>query len=150
MKIKNKLLNLGFTAVVCMSFFTGTSAHAVEQTLIFPIPQQIQVTAETFIPDENLSIIVPVNAGKNDLFLARYLVHELSDKYGIAVKIEPRTDIPKNRKVVLMGKFDNPLIKEYCKDNKLDITVKNPGPDIFFLQYFHNWSINLHLSTESS
>ena len=93
------------------SFIFSVKVMAIEKTLIFPIPQQIQITNDIFILDETMSIIVPRDMSKNDIFLARFLVRELSDKYGIAVKIETRTDIPKDRKVVVMGRFDNPLIQ---------------------------------------
>ena len=107
---------------------------AIEKTLIFPLPQQIQITNDNFVPDETMSIIVPRNMSKNDIFLARFLVRELSDKYGIAVKIELRTDIPKDRKIVVMGRFDNPLIQGWCKENKLEATEKNPGAEGYILQ----------------
>jgi hypothetical protein len=106
---------------------------AIEKTLIFPLPQQIEVTNDNFILDESISIIVPPEMSKNDVFLARFLVRELSDKYGIAVKIESRSDIPENRRVVIMGKFDNPLIQGYCKENKLEISIKNPGSEGYLL-----------------
>ena len=114
-------------------FMCSIKAFAMEKTLIFPIPQQIQITGDSFVLDETMSIIVPQGMSKNDIFLARFLVRELSDKYGIAVKIELRTDIPKDKKIVVMGKFDNPLIQGYCKENKLDVTEKNPGAEGYIL-----------------
>lgn len=116
----------------------STKAWAADRTLIFPIPQQIEVTNNIFIPDETMSIIIPENFSKNDNFLARFLVRELSDKYGIAVKIETRQDIPNDRKVVVMGRFDNPLIQVYCRENKLEVTVKNPGAEGYILQVNSN------------
>jgi hypothetical protein len=107
---------------------------AADKILIFPLPQQIQLTGDIFVLDETISIVVPQNMSKNDIFLARFLVRELSDKYGVAVKIEPRTDIPKNRKTVVMGRFDNPLIQGYCKEKKLDVSDKNPGAEGYILQ----------------
>ena len=84
------------------------------EPLIFPIPQHIEVSNEIFILDETVSVILPQNAGKKDIFFANFLVRELSDKYGVALKIETLADIPKNRKVVVMGTINNPLIKKYC------------------------------------
>ncbi len=103
-------------------------------TLIFPIPKQIQITSDIFIPDETMTIIVPQNMSRNDIFLARFLVRELSDKFGIAVKIEPGMEIPKNRKIVVIGRYDNPLIQGYCKENKLEVNDKIPGPEGYILQ----------------
>ena len=107
---------------------------AIEKNLIFPIPQQMEVTDEWFVLDESVSIVIPEQSSEKDLFLARFLVRELSDKYGIAVKIEPRRNIPGGKKVVVMGTAINPLIKQYCIDNKLDLTGKDPGPEGYLLR----------------
>ncbi len=121
-------------AAFLVIFMSSIKVMAIDKTLIFPIPQQIQITSDNFVLDETMSVIVPGDMSKNDIFLARFLVRELSDKYGIAVKIESRTDIPKNRKIVVMGRFDNPLIQEYFKENKLEVTEKNPGAEGYLLQ----------------
>jgi hypothetical protein len=111
---------------------------AIEKTVIFPLPQQIQLTNDGFVIDETMSIVVPGNMSKNDIFLARFLVRELSDKYGIAVKIEQSDVIPGNRKVVVMGRFDNPLVVQYCKDNNLSVNEKSPGPEGYILEVNSN------------
>lgn len=106
----------------------------IGKTLIFPVPQQLKTTADSFILDENTLVIVPGEANKEDLFLARYLVNVLSEKYNLALKIEERPDIPDNKKAIIMGKFNNPLIKKYCKQHKIEISEKNPGPEGYLLQ----------------
>lgn len=126
------------TPVFCMLLLCSAKVLPAEKTLIFPIPQQIQVTGDKFIVDETITIIVPQNMSKNDIFLARFLVRELSDRYGKAIKIESRPDIPKNKKVVVMGRFDNPLVKASCKESKLDISEKSPGPEGYLLQVNNN------------
>ncbi len=104
-----------------------------ERPLIFPIPQQMQITDESFVIDESMLIIVPPEMSRNDIFLARFLVRELSDKFGIAVRIEQVSEIPSNRRVVLMGKFDSPMISKFCNDNKLIINKKDPGSEGYLL-----------------
>jgi len=106
---------------------------AARNTLIFPFPQQMELTGDEFVLDESVSIIVPQGKTDEDLFLARFLVRELSDKYGLAVKIESSGDIPEDRKVVVMGSVDNPLIKQYALDEKLDLTAEDPGPEGYLL-----------------
>ena len=97
------------TGIFFLLLIHTSNIDASDKILIFPIPQQMQITAEVFIPDETMSVIVPEKMSRNDIFLARFLVRELSDKYGIAIKIESRNDIPKDRKVIVMGRFDNTL-----------------------------------------
>lgn len=111
---------------------------AAEKTLIFPIPQQLELTGEEFVLDESVSIIVPGDRSENDIFLARFLVRELSDKYGIAVKIEPAASIPEGRKVVVMGAAGNPLIKQYLRENKLKLNEKSPGAEGYVLHVGSN------------
>ena len=111
---------------------------AFEKPLIFPIPQHMDVSNEIFILNETVSIVIPQNASGKDISLANFLVRELSDKYGVALKIEKLADIPKNRKVVVMGAITNPLIKKYCEENKLELTAKNPGAEGYLLQVNSN------------
>lgn len=125
-------------AVTVSPVTTTNLLVAAEKTLIFPIPQQIELSDDYFTLDESVSIIVPPVASDRDLFLARFLVRELSDKYGIALKIENLGEIPDGRKVVVMGSISNPLIKKYTKDNKLKITEKDPGPEGYFLSVSGN------------
>src|SRR4030042_4656181 len=114
-----KLRRIVFITSLC-PMLSGYSARllAIEKTLIFPIPQQMEVTDELFVLDESVSIVIPEQSSEKDLFFARFLVRELSDKYGIAVKIEPRINIPSGRKVVVMGTADNQLIKKYLIDTR--------------------------------
>lgn len=137
-KIKRAEHVIKLAVFSCILFLCSVNVQAVEKTLIFPIPQQMQITSDIFAFDESISIIVPQNMSKNDIFLARFLVRELSDKYGIALKIEPMRDIPKDRKVVVMGRFDNPLVKGYCKANNLEVSEKTPGREGYRLQVNKN------------
>ena len=109
-------------------------AAAMEKPLIFPIPQQLQLTTETFLLDESIVIATPKNAGEKDMALARLLIKELSNKYGIALKVQRTDQVPKGRKVVLMGSLLNPLVKKYCADNAIKITKENPGREGYVLQ----------------
>jgi len=123
------ILTGAFFSGLCLSSGSG----ATQKTLIFPIPQKIQLTEDSFDLDEKITIIIPQNAGKNDIFLARFLVRELSDKYGIALKIQQMPDIPVSGKFVLMGRFDNPLVSKYLKKNNLIVSEKIPGSEGYVL-----------------
>jgi len=111
---------------------------AAEQPLIFPIPQLLKVTQEAFIVDESISILVPPAASEPDINLAKALVRELSDKYGVAVKIKTTTEVPRTGRSVIMGSLNNALIRKYCSENKLELTEKKPGPEGYLLNVGNN------------
>ena len=130
--IKNQFINL--VVLFFLVTISSINVKAAERPLIFPFPQQIQLINDIFILDETVSIIVPRDMSENDIFLARFLVRELSDKYGIAVKIEQLSEIPNNRKIVVMGRFDNSLVNKYCNENNLEINGDNPGSEGYILE----------------
>jgi len=135
-KIESKKL-CRFTKTMFIVYYLcigSMKVFASETPLIFPIPQLSEVTNDNFILDEAVTIIIPPNAGKKDISLANFLVSELSDKYGLVVKIETVSDIPVSRKVVVMGTLNNPIIKKYCKENQLELTAKNPGIEGYVLR----------------
>ncbi len=120
--------------IVLFSLLRSVNVTSAERPLIFPFPQQMELTSSGFALDETMTIIVPADAARNDMFLARFLVRELSDRFGLAVRIEQVSDIPSGRKVVIMGKFDNPLVSKFCNAGKLKIDGKNPGPEGYLLE----------------
>ena len=134
-----KLHRIIFSTALCaFVFICPASVMAIEKPLIFPIPQEMEVTGESFKLDETISIIVPKDKSDEDLFLARFLVRELSDRYGIAINIESGSSIPEDRKVVVMGSIENSLIKQFSEENKLDINEKNPGAEGYVLHVSSN------------
>ncbi len=118
---------------ICLLMYGGRM-KAMDKPLIFPIPQQMQLTNDGFVLDETILIIIPPNSSEKNISLARSLVRELNDKYGIALKIEVRPDIPKNRKVIVMGTHGNPLIKKYCAEHVLNLSATNPGHEGYILE----------------
>ncbi|VAW22393.1 Beta-hexosaminidase [hydrothermal vent metagenome] len=130
---------LMLTPVICGILFTcPLKVLAIEKPIIFPIPQQLKVTQDTFTVDESISVLVPENASEYDISLARLLVRELSGKYGVALKIKRCTSIPKDGRAVLMGTIDNPLVREYCNAHKLELTEQEPGPEGYILHVKNN------------
>ncbi len=128
---------LTITAVILFNGFLSTICNGEQnkdKPLIFPFPQEMELTNNNFILDETVVIFLPGNASTSDMSLARSLVGELSAGYSIAVKIEKGSVIPAGKKVIVMGSSANPLIKRYCFDNKVQISIKRPGPEGYFLE----------------
>jgi len=101
---------------------------------IFPLPQEIQKTKDYFKLDENTLIALPKDALEQDLFLARFFVAEISDRYGFPLKIEYLQKLPLNNSIILIGAIDNSLVRAYCEQNSLKVTSQNPGPEGYFLE----------------
>lgn len=139
--MRETLLQTYFRSAVCIALFSlisGGALMSMDKPLIFPIPQQMQVTNESFVLDESILIATPKNASAKDINLARLLVKELSNKYGIALKIQSVDAIPAGKRVVLMGTLSNPLIKKYCADKKISITKQSPGSEGYVLNVTSN------------
>ncbi len=138
MKRRMNGFNMILFAILSGISGTGSAQIRVSETLIFPIPQEMQVTKDVFSLDEKVTILVPENASEKDMALARFLVGELSAKYSLALPIETGSVIPKSKKIIVMGSAGNPLIKQYCLDNNLEITAKSPGPEGYIMQVSGN------------
>ena len=126
-------------SLLWLVLISGTlSISAKDIPLIFPVPREQKVTNDLFIVDEGISVVVPVNAGKQDIFLARSIIRELSDKYGVAVKLTTANTLPSKGKVILMGNQNNILIREYCSRNNLLLTKEKPGTEGYILHVKNN------------
>jgi len=91
-KMKSKFFNLLTNAVISIvfcSFLFGYCLMAIasERPMIFPLPQEMEVLENHFELDEKTMVLIPEEASESDLFLARFLIAELSDKYGLALNL---------------------------------------------------------------
>jgi hypothetical protein len=141
--MKRKISFQGYVAVIhavtaILLASLSLAAKAIDIPLIIPVPQELRVNGENFIIDETISIIVPENASEQDISLARALVRELSDRYGVAILIRTENTIPANGKSVVMGTVSNPLVSKYCSDNNLKLTEKRPGDEGYILHVKNN------------
>ena len=124
-------LSYSIILIVFCFILLGCCSRAIAdgQPVIFPLPQEMEVLDNHFKLDEKTLIILPEKPSENDLFLARFLVGELSDRYGLAVKIERISRLPYGNSAVLIGSIDNPLVKEYCAQKNINVTSESPGSE---------------------
>ena len=131
---KSIVISLLALAALC---FKSNEAIA-GSPLIFPIPQQQKSINESFLLDENVVIALPENASTKDKELARLLVKELSDKYGIALKMHLLKSIPKDKKLILMGTSQNALVREICAKRKLVPNSQSKRTEGYYLNVTKN------------
>ncbi len=112
----------------------ATLACAAERPLVFPQPQKMMVISGSFAVDEQVPILVPENAGAGDLALARQLIAEMSDRYGMPLRTAAVRSLPRGR-YILMGSASNPLVREYLAKSratpgdKAESYILRAGPD---------------------
>ena len=83
-------------------------------SLIFPKPRHITATDELFVLDERVRILVPPHPSEQDLFLARRLTHELSDRFDRHPRITPTASLQSSTPSIVMGRLENPLVRQCC------------------------------------
>lgn len=104
------------------------------ESLIFPQPREISSSGSDFIVDNKVRIVVPPNASKEDLFLARFLTRELGDRFDLHLKIERSTRVDDGARVILMGSTSNPLVRQYGVRTGLIGSSQIPGPEGYILR----------------
>ena len=139
--IKSRLpVNITILSVLILFLILNSIVvNGQKKAIIFPLPQHIEETGEWFALDEQTIILIPQNASENDLRLARALVREMSDKYGIALNIKHVSALPDdNRNYIIMGEIDNPLVNKYCTSNNIEVSISNPGREGYVLKVEKN------------
>ena len=101
---------------------------------IFPIPREASYQGAPFVVDQDVVIAIPAAAGEADRRLARFLVAELSDRFGIAVLPQELRQLPKGKRIIVAGSVANPLVRQAAALRKLRVTAQQPGPEGYLLE----------------
>lgn len=101
---------------------------------IFPLPQEIELTATPFVVSADTRILVPEHGSAHDWFLARELAAELADRFGTAVPIATADAVPAGGHVIVMGTADNPLVRQLAAPRGVQVTAEQPGPEGYVLR----------------
>jgi hypothetical protein len=112
--------------------FNGNAAGPVKP-LIFPVPSEIKLADGKFAIDKSTFILLPQDAGKNDIFLAQLLLSEFVDKYEQSVAMAKRSAISDKEKFILIGDVSNPLVKKYCDQKGITASLKGLGDEGYML-----------------
>lgn len=102
------------SALTCLLWAGAASLQAAP--MIFPKPRQIEFLNGRLKLGEAVPILLPGTPSADDLFLARLLTAELSDRYGVALHTRRVTSIPAEGSYLLLGSAVNPLVREYLRD----------------------------------
>lgn len=131
-----KTKRTGLLALLTFLIFIQLLAHespVLEPPLIFPKPQEMKLSTGSFLLDANTQVLIPPNASKSDVELAKFLAHDLVDKYYMPLQTRHTSEIPLASNTIVLGTIDNPLIKEYCLSRDIQINSKSPGKEGYVL-----------------
>lgn len=112
----------------------SSAGDSALQSWIFPKPQEISGSGSDFVLNDRVRILVPSDASEQDLLLAGSLANELSDRYGLQLKIERVTNSSVNGRTILMGSLKNRLVRQYCSEKGLTASAQSLGPEGYILQ----------------
>ncbi|MGH9326886.1 MAG: glycoside hydrolase family 20 zincin-like fold domain-containing protein [Terriglobia bacterium] len=105
-----------------------------EEAGIFPRPHEMTALPGQFILTEDTTILLPGAASEADLLFSRFLIDELSDRYGVQPRVQHANALPDGSRFILIGSISNPLVREYCRRHRPDVSPQNPGPEGYFLR----------------
>ena len=112
------------------------AAAAVEigTASIFPQPKELAVTGHDFDLNESVAIALPSKASDLDVQLATQFANDLSDRFDFHPLRVAMQALTPGRRVIVMGTTANPLVKEYCAKNGIDVSATSPGPEGYVLR----------------
>jgi hypothetical protein len=70
---------------------------------IFPAPRELASSASNFVLDDRVAIAIPARASAEDLFLARFLSDEFSDRWGVHLRIESVNTLDPRRRAIAIA-----------------------------------------------
>ena len=107
MKLIALILPAALACVPCLG--------ASHSPVVFPTPRQMEIRAEKLMLDESVPILLSERPSAEDLFLARFITAELSDRYGLALHTKKVTGLPDRGPFILIGSMTNPLVQQYSR-----------------------------------
>jgi len=110
--------------LLCADFFPG--CLALDRPRIFPEPREVELRRNRFSLDPSAAVVLPKEASAADLFLARSLVAELSDKHRISLKKQRTANLPASGPFILIGSNTNPLVQEYMRRRGVKDLLNRP------------------------
>ncbi len=93
----------------------GPCLAAAGPPAVFPAPRQMEIRSEKLALGERVPILLPEKPTPDDLFLARFLTAELSDRCGIALRTKRVASLETGEPFILLGSSSNALVQQYSR-----------------------------------
>ena len=127
-------------SVLLLSLFLFHSGLAASSSPIFPAPREMKMPGGNFHISTTTSILLPQNPSAHDLFLARLLMAELSDRYFLPVLMSKSQALPTKGSYILMGSIDNPLVRNFLQGEK-SLNLRALGDEGYILSVSQNAAV---------
>jgi hypothetical protein len=119
-------------------FFSSAKANAaanatLDSPLLFPQPREMKTGDGYFALNDQTAILLPSSPSAGDLHLSGSFLGELSDWHGLVLRIQQVRQVPAAGRFILIGSFENPLVRQHCTRLQLQLDEKTPGPDGYLL-----------------
>jgi len=101
--------------------------------LIFPIPQEMELRSTRLEINSNVEILVPEAAPAHDLFLARILAADLTDRFHAPIKLRAVSQLPDKGSFILLGSVANPLVQRMLNRSDLRSAAGATAPEGYLL-----------------
>lgn len=108
-------------------FFVCALCFGASVPQLFPTPRQVVLRGEWLPLDSSVTILLADRPSAEDLYLARSLTAELSDRYGLALRTRRVGALPGRGPFILMGSTANPLVREYCRRHAVAAPPEREG-----------------------
>lgn len=121
--------------ILCTGVLILAAANAYPSvvTPIFPIPQEMELSDQGFVLDASVRILLPIEPTDEDLLVARELMAEASDRYGVALPTVRVSTLPETGRSIVLGARSNPLVQQLATRLKIAVDAQNPGPEGYVL-----------------
>jgi hypothetical protein len=93
---------------------------------IFPESREVEARSGRFTLEPSVPVLLPAQASPDDIELAQFLVADLVDKHGLALKTQQASALPTAGPFILMGAVTNPLVDEYLQSHSAEAAVRMP------------------------
>jgi hypothetical protein len=103
------------------------------EPVISPYPKRMETLEGSFLLDEGTVIILPENPSRNDMFLARFLAADLTDRYQVAVRMKDSRQVNERERLILIGTIANPLAKALFSKHGLAMPDQHSDEESYVL-----------------
>ncbi len=132
-----RIMTAGHITLIFLGFLSSEvlaqTAAPTAPPLIFPIPRETELRSTRLDINKDVEILVPEAAQAHDLFMARILAADLTDRFRAPIKVRNVSQLPDNGSFIVLGSVTNPLVQRILDQRDLWSTAGITAPEGYFL-----------------